>query len=87
MQVDGQKFRGYGTSKSLAKQAAAEAALLHLTKTTLSPELVPLPRSAMSEDDKVPWATLASFAMFKLFHSWQDASTTPAIIPPASSRG
>lgn len=70
MQVNGQTFRGYGSSKDLAKQAAAEAALVSFVKP-------PPPKSTngeppLPEDDTTPWRTLASFAMYKLFSEWRD---------------
>lgn len=70
VEVNGQTFRGYGSTKDLAKQAAAEAALVSFVKP-------PPPKSAggeppKPEDDTTPWRTLASFAMFKLFSDWRD---------------
>jgi len=63
IEVNGQKYRGFGSSKQLAKQAAAEAALVSFVK--------PMP-STEEEDDATPWTTLASFAMFKLFNEWRE---------------
>ena len=68
--MNGQTFRGYGTTKDLAKQAAAEAALVSFVKP-------PPPKPAAGEtpnfeDDTTPWRTLASFAMYKLFNDWRD---------------
>lgn len=67
--IEGKTFRGYGTSKQIARQNAAEAALVSFVKP-------PVPKSATGEDnkmeDKTPWATLASFAMYKLFNDWKD---------------
>ncbi|XP_063883887.1 double-stranded RNA-specific editase Adar-like isoform X1 [Scylla paramamosain] len=49
--VDGQKYRGFGSSKQLAKQAAAEAALIGFLKP-------PVTTPENQEEDKTPWATL-----------------------------
>jgi len=68
--VNGESFTGYGSSKQVAKQNAAEAALVSFVKP-------PVPKSAPGEEnedseDKTPWATLAAFAMYKLFSDWKD---------------
>ncbi|KAK8402048.1 hypothetical protein O3P69_001259 [Scylla paramamosain] len=51
VEVDGQKYRGFGSSKQLAKQAAAEAALIGFLKP-------PVTTPENQEEDKTPWATL-----------------------------
>jgi len=66
--VNGSVFRGYGTSKSNAKQAAAEAALVSFVKP-------PPPKPAPGQDfveDETPWKCIASFAMYKLFSEWSE---------------
>jgi len=68
--VNGQQFRGYGTSKSHAKQAAAEAALVSFVKP---PPPKPAPGQNPTEiEDETPWKSIASFAMFKLFSDWSE---------------
>lgn len=62
--VNGQEYRGYGSSKQLAKQAAAEAALISFVKPPAAGE--------SPDDDKTPWTTLVSFAMYKLFNDWRE---------------
>lgn len=64
VEVDGQKYRGFGSSKAMAKQAAAEAALISFVK--------PPATSSDPTEDKTPWATLASFAIYKLFNEWRE---------------
>jgi len=81
VQVDGEKFKGYGTLKVLAKQAAAEAALASFARMPGTTD-----SNNKEEDDKVPWAALASFAMFKLFKYWREGSGT-GLMNPASSIG
>jgi len=68
--IEGNTYRGYGSSLKVARQNAAEAALVSFVKP-------PVPKSAPGEEnenmeDKTPWATLASFAMYKLFNDWKD---------------
>ncbi|KAK3870437.1 hypothetical protein Pcinc_024326 [Petrolisthes cinctipes] len=74
--VDGQKYRGFGSSKQLAKQAAAEAALISFVK----PPVATATESA--EEDKTPWATLASFAIYKLFNDWREGRVGMCPPPP-----
>ncbi|KAL7633130.1 UNVERIFIED_CONTAM: hypothetical protein RMT77_016500 [Armadillidium vulgare] len=62
IEVNGQKYKGFGSSKLSAKQAAAEAALVSFVK----------PPPPTEEEDKTPWGVLASFAMFKLFNEWKE---------------
>jgi len=79
--IDGQKYRGFGSSKQLAKQAAAEAALISFVKppvATATPET--------QEEDKTPWATLASFAIYKLFNDWREGRVGMCS-PPAQPYG
>jgi len=70
VEVNGQQFRGYGTSKSGAKQAAAEAALVSFVKPP-PPKAAPGQNPTEIEDD-TPWKSIASFAMFKLFSDWSE---------------
>jgi len=70
VEVDGVTYRGYGSSKTLAKQAAAEAALVSFVKP-------PPPKAGPGEpemEDETPWKTIASFAMYKLFAEWSESS-------------
>ncbi|CAL4245712.1 unnamed protein product [Meganyctiphanes norvegica] len=67
--VEGKTFRGFGSSKQIARQNAAEAAIISFVKPPV-PKAVPGEESKM--EDKTPWATLASFAMYKLFNDWKD---------------
>lgn len=46
----------------MAKQAAAEAALVSFVK----------PPSDELADDNTPWTVLACFAMYKLFNEWRE---------------
>ncbi|XP_045122118.1 double-stranded RNA-specific editase 1-like isoform X5 [Portunus trituberculatus] len=73
--IDGQKYRGFGSSKQLAKQAAAEAALISFVKP-------PVTTAENQEEDKTPWATLASFAIYKLFNDWREGRV--GMCPPPS---
>ncbi|KAK8728813.1 hypothetical protein OTU49_008949 [Cherax quadricarinatus] len=79
--VDSQKYRGFGSSKQLARQAAAEAALISFVKPPVTSN-----SSESQEEDKTPWATLASFAIYKLFNDWREGrvGTCP---PPAQPFG
>lgn len=75
VEVNGTTYRGYGSSKTLAKQAAAEAALVSFVK----------PPPAEGEEDAVdetPWKTVASFALYRLFKHWSEGTTTSAPQPP-----
>lgn len=68
--VEGAQYSGYGPSKQIARQNAAEAALVSFVKP-------PVPKSGPGEqnenaEDKTPWATLAAFAMYKLFNDWKE---------------
>jgi len=68
--VEGATYSGYGPSKQIARQNAAEAALVSFVKP-------PVPKSGPGEqnenaEDKTPWATLAAFAMYKLFNDWKE---------------
>jgi len=70
VEVHGVVYRGYGSSKMLAKQAAAEAALVSFVKP-------PPPKAAPGEEEPVddtPWKTIASFAMYKLFAEWSEGN-------------
>jgi len=70
VEVHGVVYRGYGSSKMLAKQAAAEAALVSFVKP-------PPPKAAAGEEEPVddtPWKTIASFAMYKLFAEWSEGN-------------
>lgn len=75
-QVDGQKYRGFGSSKQLAKQAAAEAALISFVKPPVTSGMEGV------EEDKTPWATLASFAIYKLFNDWREGRVGMCPPPP-----
>jgi len=70
VEVNGQLYRGFGTTKSLAKQAAAEAALVSFVKP---PPPKPLPGQNRNDiEDETPWKSIASFAMYKLFSEWSE---------------
>lgn len=83
VEVDNQKYRGFGTSKQLAKQAAAEAALISFVK----PPVVAATAVETKEEDKTPWATLASFAIYKLFNDWRDGRVGMCPPPPTQPYG
>jgi len=81
--IEGETYQGYGVSKQIARQNAAEAALVSFVKP-------PVPKAGPGEEnekaeDKTPWATLASFAMYKLFNDWKDGriGTSSAAAFPA----
>ncbi|XP_069979988.1 double-stranded RNA-specific editase 1 isoform X3 [Penaeus vannamei] len=76
-----QKYRGFGSSKQLAKQAAAEAALISFVKPPVNSN-----PSEGPEEDKTPWATLASFAIYKLFNDWREGRVGMCP-PPAQPYG
>lgn len=82
-EADNQKYRGFGTSKQLAKQAAAEAALISFVK----PPVVSANAKEAKEEDKTPWATLASFAIYKLFNDWRDGRVGMCPPPPSQPYG
>merc|ERR1712198_297455 len=63
--VEGVTYTGSAPSKTVARQNAAEAALVSFVKPPVSKE-------DDRDEDKTPWATLASFAMYKLFTDWKD---------------
>ena len=75
-QVKGQKYRGFGSSKQLARQAAAEAALISYVK----------PPGENKQEDQTPWATLVPFAMYKLFNDWREGRVGMCP-PPAQPYG
>ncbi|XP_042213651.1 double-stranded RNA-specific editase 1-like isoform X2 [Homarus americanus] len=79
--VDSQKYRGFGSSKQLAKQAAAEAALISFVKPPVTTN-----NTENQEEDKTPWATLASFAIYKLFNDWREGRVGMCP-PPAQPYG
>jgi len=79
VEVNGSVYRGYGSSKTLAKQAAAEAALVSFVKP-------PPPKVAPGEEepvDETPWKTIASFAMYKLFAEWSEGNAGGSPDTPA----
>merc|ERR1712198_712663 len=83
--VEGVTYTGSGPSKTIARQNAAEAALVSFVKP-------PVPKSKDGEDndheeDKTPWATLASFAMYKLFTDWKDGRIGIDAPQPTSGAG
>ncbi|XP_069950832.1 double-stranded RNA-specific editase 1 isoform X4 [Cherax quadricarinatus] len=80
--IDSQKYRGFGSSKQLAKQAAAEAALISFVKPPITSN-----SSESPEEDKTPWATLASFAIYKLFNDWREGRVGMCPPPPAQPYG
>lgn len=80
--VDGQVHEGCGKNKLAAKTAAAESAIKHLVLTKLSqPETKEAvdndgdekmePEESQQEED-VSYCHLASFALFKLFSTWDE---------------
>jgi len=73
--VKGQEYRGYGTCKSSAKQAAAEAALVSYVKPP-----APKGQAGGNEEDETPWKTIASFAMYKLFADWSEGKIAGASV-------
>nr|XP_045593773.1 double-stranded RNA-specific editase 1-like isoform X3 [Procambarus clarkii] len=81
VEVDTQKYRGFGSSKQLAKQAAAEAALISFVKPPVTAN-----STENQEEDKTPWATLASFAIYKLFNDWREGRVGMCP-PPAQPYG
>ncbi|KAG7173438.1 Double-stranded RNA-specific editase 1-like 1 [Homarus americanus] len=81
VEVDSQKYRGFGSSKQLAKQAAAEAALISFVKPPVTTN-----NTENQEEDKTPWATLASFAIYKLFNDWREGRVGMCP-PPAQPYG
>nr|CAI5828169.1 unnamed protein product [Callosobruchus analis] len=75
--VDGVEHVGYGHTKIIAKNAAAENALKHVVKhnklSELKQEEEGVEKMMITEDDAnqpLPWQHVASFALFKLFTSW-----------------
>jgi len=84
--VNDNTFTGYGLSKQIAKMTAAEAALASFVKA-------PVPKkekgeegeNVEQEEDKTPWAVIASFAMYKLFSDWKDGNYGPRNTPSITS--
>ena len=65
-QVKGQLYKGYGSCRNSAKQAAAESALMSFVKTPLAMGEIG------TEEDETPWRCIASFAVYKLFTEWSE---------------
>ncbi|CAL4153081.1 unnamed protein product, partial [Meganyctiphanes norvegica] len=84
--VEGHKYRGFGSSKQLAKQAAAEAALISFVKPPVVSSGAEGDGTTLPEEDQTPWATLASFAIYKLFNDWREGRVGMCP-PPAQSYG
>lgn len=78
VEVNGVVYRGYGSSKVLAKQAAAEAALVSFVKPP-PPKAVPGQEEPV---DETPWKVIASFAMYKLFAEWSEGNAGRQAPPP-----
>lgn len=72
--VNGETYRGYGSSKGLAKQACAEAAMVSFVKP---------PPEDKDAVDETPWKVIASLALYKMFSEWseQGAGGKPAVAP------
>lgn len=78
--IDNNQYHGYGRSKALAKNCAAEAALKFLVKNKrftlsdvkLEDSTEDEPMDVDGNDATLPWQHVASFALFKLFSSWGD---------------
>lgn len=64
--VKDQIYKGYGSCKNSAKQAAAESALMSFVKPPLAKG------EEGTEEDETPWRSIASFAMYKLFAEWSE---------------
>jgi len=76
--VEGETFVGTGPTKTIAKNIAAEHAIIHVTALRASN-----PRNLAATDengkplkphefmDETPWAQLSSLALYKLFNDWQ----------------
>lgn len=73
--VNDNTYTGYGTSKQIARQTAAEAALASFVK---APVINSEKDENSTEEDKTPWAVIASFAMYKLFNDWKDGHYGPS---------
>nr|CAH7729735.1 unnamed protein product [Callosobruchus chinensis] len=97
--VDGVEHVGYGQTKTIAKNAAAENALKHVVKhnklSEIKQEDEGVEKMMITEDDAnqpLPWQHVASFALFKLFTSWgEDPNAIKSAVigaltgnPPAS---
>lgn len=81
--VNGVVYRGYGSSKSLAKQAAAEAALVSFVKPPPPKPAAGQPEVSGDAEvvDETPWKTIASFAMYKLFAEWSEGNSARHTLP------
>jgi len=71
--VDGEEYSGTASSKTDAKNAAAENAVKELVNKKCNEGVV------MSNEDPTPWAALASLALHKLYADWQSQGY---ILPP-----
>jgi len=61
--VNGETYRGFGSSKTLAKQACAEAAMVSFVKP---------PPEDKDAVDETPWKYIASLALYKMFTEWSE---------------
>ncbi|KAK9504036.1 hypothetical protein O3M35_010477 [Rhynocoris fuscipes] len=80
IEIDGKIYRGHGMSKITAKQAGSENALKAVLLEKLEQNNVKGadgspnkfgPGGKQIQEDDVPWGSLASFALYKLFSEWQ----------------
>lgn len=75
---EGETFRGFGPSKSIAKNQCAEKVLQYIVTVTCSQEGEEESGKENQEESKpqrmeteTPWVSLASLALFKMFNDWQ----------------
>lgn len=86
--IDGKNYHGFGRTKALAKNYAAEAALKFLVKNKRFTIDEPKNEDNGERQDEstesmnvdvdetgLPWQQVASFALYKLFSSWGDDPT------------
>lgn len=74
--IDNYEHVGLGKSKALAKCNAAEAAIKHLVVKKVQSSVTAPPGTEKmevdQEDDNFSWSHIASFALHKLFNSWDE---------------
>nr|XP_023018643.1 double-stranded RNA-binding protein Staufen homolog isoform X2 [Leptinotarsa decemlineata] len=83
---EGSEHVGFGRNKMQAKNAAAETALKHFVKshklTEMKKDEEGNENMDLSEEDAqnpLPWQHVVSFALFKLFCSWEEGSNGSAV--------
>ncbi|VVD04664.1 uncharacterized protein LOC126968985 [Leptidea sinapis] len=92
--IDGVTYKGYGDTKSAARNNAAEQAVRDLVIKCMERAKEPAPNETAAtdesmeqdEDTGLPMAQLASYALFKLFSEWEQGGyKVPLMRTPGSA--